>query len=120
MKQEEKGFFIFVLREANLESFKAVWLPPLIEWYSKMYGIPEKRLWYWVEKWNVKGIASYGTSIKGIWFEIINFKGEYKSLYEEFKQASDNKFVINAAVREVIDNLLRLGIKEVSGNGDNS
>lgn len=102
MKQEEKGFFIFVLREANLESYKTVWLPPLIEWYSKMYGIPEKRLWYWVEKWIGKRVANCGTGISGIWFEIINFKGEYKSLYEEYKQASDNKSLISSAVTEAI------------------
>lgn len=83
MKQEEKGFFIFVLREAKYESNNPVWLPPLIVWYSETFKIPDKRLWYWVEKWVGKGVANYGTSINGIWFEINNFKGEYKSIYED-------------------------------------
>lgn len=122
MKQEEKGFFIFVLCEANLESYKTVWIPPLIEWYSKMYGIPEKRLWYWVEKWIGKSVANCGTGISGIWFEISNFKGEYKSLYEEYvlsKYKADSEHIKATAQRLRLFSV-DLCNKEVNGNGDNS
>jgi hypothetical protein len=49
--------------------------------YAETYGVPQKRLVYYAYKWSGRGIAEYGTSIRGMWFELENFYGEYLEMY---------------------------------------
>ena len=83
-KEEEKKFLILVFAMSrNNDGF--VWMPDLIRWYSDVFNIPTKRLYYWVEKWCRHEVIEYGTSINGIHFTSEFFmKGEYKDLIDTF------------------------------------
>ena len=83
-KEEEKKFLILVFAMSrNNDGF--VWMPELIRWYSDVFNIPTKRLYYWLEKWDRHEVIEYGTSINGIHFISEFFmKGEYKDLIDTF------------------------------------
>ena len=83
-KEEEKKFLILVFALSRIND-GFVWMPDLIRWYSDVFNIPTKRLYYWLEKWDRHEVIEYGTSINGIHFISEFFmKGEYKDLIDTF------------------------------------
>ena len=46
-------------------------------------GFPQKRLLYYIRKWDDIGFYDYGVTLDLGWFDPDKFTGEYKVMYEE-------------------------------------
>jgi hypothetical protein len=49
------------------------------------YIIPNKRCWYYLQKWSEKGYYNYGVTLDSGWFEPDKFTGIYKEIYLEIR-----------------------------------
>lgn len=86
MKPQERFFFMYVLCRCEYRQyFSNCLLYKVVENFSKVFAIPEKQLWYYVEKWSRKGFWNYGVSLAGGWFEWEELTGEYKQIAHKFQ-----------------------------------
>ena len=86
MKTQERFFFMFVLGWCEYRQYYSNGLLyKVVKNFSQVFAIPEKQLWYYVEKWDRKGFWNYGVSLAGGWFEWEELTGEYKQIAHKFQ-----------------------------------
>ena len=83
MKELEKALFKFCIYFSGGRSYEPIPMYLVIDMLVKVFGWNEKQMYYYVSKWDDKGIVNYGTSLRNVWFEFENLSGPYRETYKQ-------------------------------------